>query len=291
MGDAMNDAVAHGAFLGSLHSLIVTSALIVFAIAGCAMARTDIATLNGPGRHEVTLPGAGIMLGGILFRPPITGGAVPAVIVLHGWGEAGRPGAPRVEATARRLSEDGYVALALSLRGWPSSGGRDDCGLEQPDDVAKAADWLTLLSGVDPNRIGVLGFSQGGQVALLAGTRTQRIKAVVAYYPVTDIERWRQTTSHSGIRDFYIPQVCGSGRFNSPVHDTDKMSAAVLLIHGDSDTRVPTEQSLKMRDALQKTGRRVDLLLISGAGHGFSSSESEQAWPSVMKFLRAHLGE
>lgn len=125
-------------------------------------------------------------------------------------------------------------------------------------------------------------------MALLAGTRTQRIKAVVAYYPVTDTERWRQTTSHSGIRDFYIPQVCGSGRFNSPVHAADKMRAAVLLVHGDSDTRVPTEQSLKMQEALRKADRRVDLILISGAGHGFSSG---QAWLPVMTFLKAHLGE
>lgn len=124
----------------SLHSLVVTSALAAFAVAGCASVVTDVATLNHPGRHEVILQGAGVTLGGILFRPPITDRAVPAVTVLHGWGERGVPGAPRVEATARRLSQEGYVALALSMRGWPNSGGRDDCGLEQPDDV-EAAEW------------------------------------------------------------------------------------------------------------------------------------------------------
>ena len=250
---------------------------------------TDVAIVSGPGRYEVSLPGSGVTLGGILFRPAITSKQLPAIIVLHGWARPGVPGAPRVEGTARRLSEQGYVALALSMRGWPPSGGSDDCGEQQPDDVAKAADWLATLPGVNAEAIGVLGFSLGGQAALLAGARSSRIKAIVAYFPITDIQSWGNTTSNTEVRDFYVPQVCAAGRSNSPVNSADNIRAPVLLIHGDRDTEVPTEQSLRMREALQKANRYVELLVIGGASHGFTEEQSQQAWAQVTKFFNLYL--
>src|SRR5262245_66390110 len=148
-------------------------------LAGCTSPITDVAKVSSPGRYEVSLPGSGVTLGGILFRPASASKPLPAIIVLHGCARPGLPGATRVESTARRLSEQGYVALALSMRGWPPSSGWDDCGTQQPDDVAKAADWLATQPGVDAESIGVLGFSLGGQVALLSGTRSARIRAKI----------------------------------------------------------------------------------------------------------------
>lgn len=268
---------------------LARAALLSLAMSGCTPVVTDIATVSRPGRHEVSLPGSGVTLGGVLFRPPNAAKPLPAIIVLHGWGEPGVPGAPRVEGTARRLSEQGYVTLALSMRGWPPSSGHDDCGAQQPDDVAKAADWLATLPGVNADYIGVLGYSLGGQVALLTGARSSRIKAIVAYFPVTDIERWGETTSNSRIRDFYIPQVCGFGYWKSPVHMADQIHAPVLLIHGDRDTQVPSEQSLRMQEALRKVNRRVELLVIDGGDHGFTGDQNEQAWSSATKFFSTHM--
>jgi dipeptidyl aminopeptidase/acylaminoacyl peptidase len=263
--------------------------LFVFAVVGCTSPVTDVASVSSPGRYEVSLPGSGVTLGGILFRPASTAKLLPAIIVLHGWARPGVSGAAQVEGTARRLSEQGYVTLALSMRGWPPSSGWDDCGTRQPDDVAKAADWLATLPGVNAGSIGVLGFSLGGQVALLSGTRSDRIKAIVAYFPITDVQRWGDTTSNSGIRYFYVPLVCGTGDQNSPVHIAERIHAPVLLIHGDRDTEVPTEQSLGMRDALQKANRQVELLIIAGGDHGFKGEQDEQAWSSATRFFNMHL--
>jgi dipeptidyl aminopeptidase/acylaminoacyl peptidase len=263
--------------------------LFVCAVMGCTSPITDVASVSSPGRYEVSLPGSGVTLGGILFRPAGATKPLPAIIVLHGWARPGVPGAPQVESTARRLSEQGYVALALSMRGWPPSSGWDDCGTQQPDDVAKAADWLATLPGVDAESIGVLGFSLGGQVALLSGTRSTRIRAIVAYFPITDIQRWKETTSNAGIRNFYVPLVCGTGYENSPIHVAERIHAPVLLIHGDHDTEVPSEQSLGMQEALRKGKRHVELLIISGGDHGFKGEQAEQAWAAVTKFLSQYL--
>ncbi len=183
------------------------------------------------------------------------------------------------------------MALALSMRGWPPSGGQDDCGLRQPDDVVAAAAWLRTLPGVGADRIAVVGFSQGGQVALLAAARDARLRAVAAYFPVTDVARWKSTTTNADIPG-YITSTCepGGTAARSPVARAADIAGAVLLVHGDADTRVPTEQSLLMLDALVAAGRRAQLELIQGAQHGFTAAEEALARPLVDVFLANVLG-
>src|SRR5262249_61053082 len=106
--------------------------LFVCAVMGCTSAVTDVAKVSSPGRYEVSLPGSGVTLGGILFRPASASNPLPAIIVLHGWARPGVPGAAQVESTAQRLSEQGYVAFALSMRGWPHASGCGDCRIHQP---------------------------------------------------------------------------------------------------------------------------------------------------------------
>lgn len=238
-----------------------------------------------PGRHTVTMSGAGVDLGGVLYLPD-TAAARPAVVVLHGWQPAGVNGAGVVEARAAAFAAGGRVALALSMRGWPPSGGTDDCGLRQPDDVVAAIAWLRGLAAVDGDRVAVVGFSQGGQVALLAASRDPRLRGVVAYFPVTDVARWKTTTANADIPG-YITATCEPGGTapRSPVTRAAEIVAPVLLVHGDADLRVPTEQSRLLQDALIAAGRRAQLALIAGAQHGFTASEEAVARPLVDAFL------
>jgi dipeptidyl aminopeptidase/acylaminoacyl peptidase len=176
------------------------------------------------------------------------------------------------------------------MRGWPPSRGRDDCGLLQPDDVAEAVRWLAALPGVDAARVALVGFSQGGQVSLLAGTRGVSLRAIVAYYPVTDVARWKTTTTNPDIPN-YVQEVCEPGGTGprSPLANAAAIAPPVLLVHGDLDTRVPTEQSLLLHDSLAALGKRTSLLLIPGAQHGFTAEQEAVARPVVDEFLAAQL--
>ncbi|HEX2442570.1 MAG TPA: prolyl oligopeptidase family serine peptidase [Vicinamibacterales bacterium] len=243
------------------------------------------------GRFDVTLQGAGVDIGAVLLRPEIASGVLRAAIVLiHGWQPAGVNGALVLEPRARTFMDAGYVVLAISMRGWPPSGGRDDCGLRQPDDVAAAVGWLASQPGVDPDRLAVVGFSQGGQVALLSAVRGARVRAIVAYYPVTDVALWKQTTANADIPG-YVTSVCEPGGTTprSPRLNATAIGAPVLLVHGDMDTRVPTDQSVLMKAALDTAGRSVTLFLVPGAQHGFTAAEEATVRPVVDQFLAASL--
>ena len=243
---------------------------------------------------RVVIPGDEISMAGILYTPDDPDRKDPAIIVLHGWLEPEENGADMVSIVAWHLAREGYISLALSMRGWPDTGGRDDCGGRQPFDVVKAVQWLSHQPGVNPERIGLMGFSQGGQVALLAAGLTSEVKAVVAFFPVTDLDRWAQTTQSPGIKDAYVPLVCAKGlglKAKSPIYSACAIHAPTLLIHGDRDTRVPMDQSLEMAKAMLNCGKTVQLQLVKGGGHMLEKGHKGwmEAWENTKKFFMEHL--
>jgi dienelactone hydrolase/predicted lactoylglutathione lyase len=245
---------------------------------------TDLPEIAGAER--VRLEGAdGVTLGGYLFRPEAGNPPWPALVLLHGFG--------RNAWTERHLAElaaaSGYKVLVLALRGWLGSEGDSDQGLRQPDDVVAAIDWLRRLPSVDPGRIGLIGASMGGQVALLAAARRPAIRCVAALFPPTDLEQWYLANPHMQPYLDDLDNAAGL-RARSPVHHVDEIEAPVLLMHGDADENVPLEQSLRMTETLRAAGKEAELLIVSGASHFFSVRENAIARQSLFAFLRQHLG-
>ncbi len=247
----------------------------------------------GTGRFAFTASGfGGVSIGGTLFRPEIPQGQVrPAIIVIHGHLPYSTSGAATVEPIARRFSELGYISLAMSMRGWPPSGGTDDCGWHQADDVVRVVEWLKGQPNVDPSHIGVTGYSKGGQMALLSAARGADVQAIVAYYPVTDLVWWQANTDREDTK-IYISTLCepGVGLIpRSPRYQASLITPPVLLLHGDADTNVPLEHSLLMADELKAVGRPPELVIVPGAGHGFSGSDVALANSVADAFLASHL--
>jgi dipeptidyl aminopeptidase/acylaminoacyl peptidase len=163
----------------------------------------------------------------------------------------------------------GYAVLTPTMRGWPPSGGIDDCAGRQVDDALVLLEWLGRQPGIDAARRYLAGFSQGGQVALLAASRGAPVRAVAAFAPVVDPGSWGEQTVVDGIRD-YVMQECGGKEgwpARSALHRADSLQQPLLLVHGDADLRVPTQQSVRLYQKLVELQRPVRLRLIPGAAH------------------------
>jgi pimeloyl-ACP methyl ester carboxylesterase len=103
-----------------------------------------------------------------------------AIILLHGFGSN------RLEMKSRAdiLARHGYGVLLYDLRGHGESGGDERAfGWQDVEDVKTALEFLSKRNGVDPNRIGILGFSIGGQIAIRATAENEQIQAIIADDP------------------------------------------------------------------------------------------------------------
>jgi uncharacterized protein len=132
--------------------------------------------------EEVSIFSAGLRLHGMLGLPANwrPGERRPAFLVLHGFGS--NSASSSVVAPTRVLSEFGYVTLRFDMRGCGKSEGefgRVIC-LEQVEDLGNALAFLAGHPAVDPDRIGAIGSSFGGAVAVYAGGVNPRLAAVIS---------------------------------------------------------------------------------------------------------------
>jgi dienelactone hydrolase len=136
--------------------------------------RTPLEVSMPPGVEAVSVAASdGVALTG--WYTPSRDGA--AVIVLPGSG--GTKGSTTGHTSV--LAEHGYGVLALDSRGTGESGGSAHAwGWKGARDVAGAVAWLRGRPEVDPGRIGILGLSMGGEIALTAAAEVPGIAAAVA---------------------------------------------------------------------------------------------------------------
>lgn len=112
------------------------------------------------------------------YTPPAEG-TTPGSVIIVLPGSGGDKGSTL--AHARILADHGYGTLALDSRGTGDSGGVGNAwGWRGAEDVAAALDWLGSRHEVDASRIGILGLSMGGEIALTAAASDLRLSAVVA---------------------------------------------------------------------------------------------------------------
>ncbi len=103
-----------------------------------------------------------------------------AIILLHGFGSN------RLEMISRAdiLAQHGYGVLLYDLRGHGESGGdKRAFGWQDVEDVKAALEFLSRSEDVDPDRIGIMGFSIGGQIAIRAAAEFEEIRVIIADDP------------------------------------------------------------------------------------------------------------
>jgi ABC-2 type transport system ATP-binding protein len=165
--------------------VVAAAAVAVLARPGPAVRLEQVSIAGVPepaaGRAEggaVAVAGGPVRLDGTLYLPELPdGGKAAAVVLAHGLGGSKAD----VDDEAHALAEQGYVALAISARGFGASGGL--VHLDAPDfEIADGRRWLdylatrpeVLLDGAGDPRVGITGASYGGAFALLTAGHDRR---------------------------------------------------------------------------------------------------------------------
>jgi len=242
---------------------------------------------------------------------PLGGGSVenlPLVVLPHGGPESyDQVG---FDWMAQFFASRGYLVLQPNFRGSSGFGreftvaGYGEWGGKMQDDVTDGVTALVQAGMADPDRVCIVGASYGGYAALAGGAFTPDLyKCVVAIAPVTDLPRMLIDERRDHGRNHWVvaywEKVIGDLseerdflREISPVNHADAFTAPVLLIHGRDDTVVPLRQSKRMRDALRRADKDVELIELRGEDHWLSTSETRLETLEAMEaFLAEHLGE
>jgi pimeloyl-ACP methyl ester carboxylesterase len=136
------------------------------------------------GDTTLFIPANGFNLGATITTPTTTVPKAPAVVLVGASGQQDREeavaGVPVFGQIAGALSNAGFLVVRYDKRGTGQSGGRVEGATlsDYADDVVTIVKYLRDRKDVDDNRIAVVGYGDGGAVALLAADREKKIKAI-----------------------------------------------------------------------------------------------------------------
>jgi pimeloyl-ACP methyl ester carboxylesterase len=169
---------------GDLIRMQIPSQTIELAREDIASAASRTTAFSLPGDESVTIPALGFNLAGSITRPK-TAAPAPALVLIGGSGPTDRDetvaGIPVFGQLAQQLVDAGFVVVRYDKRGVGQSGGRAESATiaDYAEDARWVLMWLEKQKGVDKERIGVVGHSEGALAAmLLAGRERGKVKAI-----------------------------------------------------------------------------------------------------------------
>ncbi|MGI8553757.1 MAG: S9 family peptidase [Dehalococcoidia bacterium] len=185
--------------------------------------------------------------------------------------------AVRVDLRAQYLARQGYIVFKLDNRGSTRRGHAFEAAiqgnmgdLEVQDQVA-GVHFLATWQGknattADISRVGIYGWSYGGYMTLMALLRAPDVfRAGVAGAPVTD---WAGYDTHYTERDMGDPRDrAGAYEASSVLSHIQKLSGALLLIHGLIDENVHFRHTARLVNALITARKRFELLPFPNERH------------------------
>lgn len=157
--------------------LLMVTLVCLFSVIGGTYAQES--TMR-PDESVITLD-SGVV--GTLLQPEADA-PTPAVLMLHGFASARDEVGDMYKRLAAALAERGIASLRIDFRGWGDSAGAmtDSTVPQMFEDAAEATAYLQELDTVDSERIGLIGFSLGGSVAVYsAGEHPDAYKSLVLW--------------------------------------------------------------------------------------------------------------
>ncbi|ADB38720.1 S9 family peptidase [Spirosoma linguale] len=230
----------------------------------------------------------GNMIEGILIKPANYNPSqkYPLLVVIHG----GPTGIDLPSITADRyypveqFTAKGALVLRPNYRGSAGYGGKfralnvKNLGLGDYDDVITGVDYLISKGMVDKDKVGAMGWSQGGYISAFITTYSDRFKATSVG---AGISNWATYYQNTDITPFTRQYLQGTPWDNaeiyqktSPITYINRAKTPTLIQHGELDKRVPIANAYELRLALEDKGVPVKMVVYKGFGHGITKPKS-----------------
>jgi dipeptidyl aminopeptidase/acylaminoacyl peptidase len=208
----------------------------------------------------------------------------PLVVYVHGGPAAANlPRWPGADFGPAPLAALGYFVLMPNPRGSFGEGekftqaNRKDFGYGDLRDILAGVDTVIKNHPVDPNRIGITGWSYGGFMTMFAVTQTNRFHAAVAGAGLSD---WESYYGENSIDEWMIPYF-GASVYDDPaayakssaINYIKNAKTPTLVVVGDRDGECPAPQSFEFWHALRDEHVPTQLVVYPNEGHGFTDPE------------------
>jgi dipeptidyl aminopeptidase/acylaminoacyl peptidase len=246
--------------------------------------------------YRLTYWSDGLKINGFLAYP-LGAGPYPAIIYNRGgaWDNGKLIGLEIVP-----FVETGYVAAASQYRGNAGSGGNEQFGWGEINDVLNLVPLLQALPNVDPARIGMMGGSRGGMVTYMALKTesmrgTHHIRAAVTVGGIADLFMWAKERPDI-VEAIYLPLIGASPdddfdafEMRSATYWPELINTPLLLLHGEADDQVPVEQSQKLYRLLRRAGKTVKLITYPGDDHPLTGQLG--GYPEALRWFDRYFGD
>jgi len=224
----------------------------------------------------------GVEIEGVLSTPPDFDPSkrYPLLLIVHGGPTWLSFDVPTFSKTypLEQFVEKGFIVLEPNYRGSDGYGEEfrrinyRNLGIGDYADVISGVDYLIEKGIADPERIGIMGWSQGGYITAFCSLYSNRFKAAsvgagisdwITYYYATDIHNF--TVYFLGETPWNDEEIY---KKTSPMTYIKNASTPTLIQHGDNDQRVPVPNAYKLYQGLKDMGVPVEFVIFKEMGHG-----------------------
>ncbi|MGC2545063.1 MAG: S9 family peptidase [Silvibacterium sp.] len=208
----------------------------------------------------------------------------PMIVFVHGGPSAATlPRWPSAGFGPEPFSALGYFVLMPNPRGSFGEGekftqaNRKDFGYGDLRDILSGVDTVIKNYSVDPQRVGITGWSYGGFMTMFAVTQTHRFRAAVAGAGLSD---WLSYYGENSIDQWMIP-FFGASVYDDPavyakssaINYIKNAKTPTLVVVGDRDGECPAPQSFEFWHALRDEHVPTELVVYPDEGHGFENPQ------------------
>jgi len=174
--------------------------------------------------------------------------------------------------------EEGFITLEPNYRGSAGYGEKfrssnfRNLGVGDYDDVITGVDYLVDLGIADNDKIGVMGWSQGGYISAFCATFSDRFKAISVGAGISNWETYYYNTDIPKFTKEYLDAVPFEDKriyeITSPMTHIKKAQTPTLIQHGSADARVPVANAHELYRALKELKLEPKMVIYENMGHG-----------------------